>query len=119
MSSEFPDKVQEGLDVLAELIEEEGPQREYLYFTAQGYYALGKYETALQWVRQLQHLEPNNRQAAELEQQIWQRRKEGMVFSLWSLWALMVLDGISGVAIVGGVIVAAAAVHLLSRVFRR
>eukprot|EP00045_Choanoeca_perplexa_P002341 m.23991 g.23991 ORF g.23991 m.23991 type:complete len:141 (+) comp11460_c0_seq1:223-645(+) len=86
--------VRDGVNVLQTLLEEEGPKRDYLYFIAQGHYALGEYPNAKLYLQQLIAQEPGNGQAKALMADITAKEQKD-TFSGAALVAAGVLGAVA------------------------
>ncbi|XP_071491167.1 mitochondrial fission 1 protein-like [Diadema setosum] len=93
--SRYTQDMRKGTVLLEELLHGGSPQvqRDCLFYLAIGHYRLKDYTKALKFVRGLLQIEPNNRQAAELEKLIKKKMNQ---------------DGLVGMAIVGGAAMAIA-----------
>ncbi|UYV70171.1 FIS1 [Cordylochernes scorpioides] len=88
---------------------DETAKRDYLFYLAIGMAKLKDYQKALRYVKAFLTVEPENRQAKDLEALISQRMKKGIV-QYWinsavTNW-LVVTEGLMGAAIVGGAVIA-------------
>lgn len=95
--SKYSADIKKGTHLLEELCRrgEEEAKRDYLFYLAIGNAKLKEYQLALKYVRALLHLEPNNKQALELEKVIKKRMEK---------------EGFIGMAIVGGAALALGAI---------
>lgn len=95
--------ISKGVFLLQGLCHSGADQRDYLYFIAEGYYKLKEYKTALRYTNRLLQIEPNNRQAIELQEKINDQMKK---------------DGLLGLGILGGTaLVVGGAAALLGMAF--
>ncbi|EGD74269.1 hypothetical protein PTSG_06278 [Salpingoeca rosetta] len=94
--------VQEAITLLEDLKHRNGPIRDYLYFLAQAYYAVGNYRRARQELNALLRKEPHNQQARALLDTIAEKEREDGMKGLAVLGSAAVLGVAAGVALFRG-----------------
>ena len=77
--------VQQGIALFHDLVQTDGPERDYLFYLAQGYLALGQYTLARQFAEQVLELEPRNSQAKTLLSEIKQKESRGALMRVHCL----------------------------------
>lgn len=92
--------------------EDEGRQRECIYYMSAGYLKLKEYKKADQLVNKILEREPKNSQALDLKNEIKNRMNTGTFLTARQTY----LDGMIGLALVGGL--AAVGFGLLIRMTR-
>ncbi|XP_012944417.1 mitochondrial fission 1 protein [Aplysia californica] len=79
------------LEDLMRIAKDDLSQRDYLFYIAVGFVRIKEYERALKYTEAIRKIEPNNRQAQQLDGYIKAKMKK---------------DGLLGMAIVGGAVLA-------------
>ncbi len=85
--SKYKEDIRKGIGLLNELCTRGCDQRDFLFFLGLGHFKLAEYSNALKFTQRILTIEPNNRQALELEKLIEKDMKK---------------QGLLGMAVVGG-----------------
>lgn len=88
--SKYTNDIRKGIAFLQDILQktnDDQSRRDYLYFLAVGYTKLKEYENALQYIKMVQSLQPENHQALSMEKYIKKK---------------LTHEGLMGMAIIGG-----------------
>ncbi|ESO86379.1 hypothetical protein LOTGIDRAFT_195115 [Lottia gigantea] len=101
--SKYLKDMERGTSLLEDLFhntKDEGAKRDYLYYMAIAYTRTKHYDTALKYTKAIKRIEPNNRQATQLENYIKEKmKKEGLMGMAIVGGAALALGGIVGLGI--------------------